>query len=250
MAVGHVEPAMRVDQHLDVGTDGFADQCGHLGALALALLRHLAVEVAVPLLTRTLVREGIELEGGVAGLNDRRNLVDDALLAGELALVGVGVELDAVAHRPAEELVDRQVEDLAADVPERDVDGADAFDAGAAAAHVGEVAEDLVPDPLDVRGVLARDHAADLLERGAERAVGEKGRAGDLTPAGDAFVGRHLDEEVFAPVGAGCLDQPRFYARNLHSFPHDGRLLAETALRSSEAHAFSGRAIPSLEGSG
>ena len=51
----------------------------------------------------------------------------DALLGGELALVGVGVERDLVAHGAAQQFIDRQAEHLAANVPQRDVDGADAF---------------------------------------------------------------------------------------------------------------------------
>ena len=87
---------------------------------------------------------------------------DHSLLAGEFGLVGVGVERDLIAHRSAQQLVDRLAEDLAADVPQGDVDGAHAFDGGAAAAHVGEAAEDLVPEMLDTRRILARHGGADL----------------------------------------------------------------------------------------
>ena len=142
-------------------------------------------------------------------VDDVPDLGDHAFLAGELALVGVGVERDLVAHRAAQQLVDRLAERLAADVPQRDVDGAHAFHGGAAAAHVGEAAEQLVPEPLDVRRILAGDDRADLLQHRAQRAVRDLGRRGDLAPAGDALVGGHLDEQELAPVGAAGLDQPR-----------------------------------------
>ena len=71
----HVEAAMRVDQHVDVGAGRLADQRRQFGGLALVLARHAAVEIAVALLARPrrrrlrpLVGEGIELERGVSGL--------------------------------------------------------------------------------------------------------------------------------------------------------------------------------------
>ena len=50
----------------------------------------------------------------------------------------------------------------------------------------------------------------------AQRPVGDLGGRGDLAPAGDALVGRHLDEQVLAPVGAAGLDQPGLDAGDLH----------------------------------
>src|SRR6185295_8800801 len=114
-----------------------------------------------------------------------------------------------VADRPAQELIDRLAKDFAANVPERDVDGAGAFDAGSPAAHVGEAAEHPVPDALDPARVFALDHLANLPQDGAEGAVGDLRRRGDFAPAGDAFVRRYLDKQIFAPVCAACIDEPR-----------------------------------------
>ena len=46
----HVEPAMRVDQQLDIRSGCFADKRSELGSLALVLAGHAAVEIAVALL--------------------------------------------------------------------------------------------------------------------------------------------------------------------------------------------------------
>src|SRR6185295_19597600 len=107
-----------------------------------------------------------------------------------------------VADRPAQELIDRLAKDFAANVPERDIDGASAFDAGSPAAHVGEAAEDPVPDALDPARVFAFDHTANVPQDGAEGAVGDLRRRGDLAPTGDALVRRYLGGQIFAPVCA------------------------------------------------
>lgn len=208
------------------GAGGFADQGCKLGRFPLVLAGHAAIEVAVPLFARQavgaapLIGERIELERGVSGLDDVPDFADDGLLAGEFALVGVGVKRDFVADRAAQQLVYRLAQDFAADIPEGDVDGAHAFDGGAAAAHVGEAAEDPVPEMLDMRGVLAFNRGPDLPQDGAESAVGELGRGGDLSPAAHSLVGRHLDEQELSPIGSIGLDQPRPNARDFHlGFP-------------------------------
>src|SRR5690349_15058650 len=129
---------MGVDQDIDIGSGGFTDQRSQLGSLALVAPGHAAVEVAVALFAGPavltallpLIGKGIELEGGVTGIDDRPDLRNDTLAAGELRLVGMGIERDLVADGPAQELVDRLAEDFAANIPERDIDGTGAFDAG------------------------------------------------------------------------------------------------------------------------
>ena len=64
-------------------------------------------------------------------LDDILDLPDHALLAGEFGLVRMGVERNFIAHRPAEQLVDRLAEDLAPDIPKGDIDGAHALDGSA-----------------------------------------------------------------------------------------------------------------------
>ena len=145
------------------------------------------------------VRERIELQRGVAGVDDGPDLLHHAFVGAEVAAVRVGVEQDVVAHLAAEQLVDRLAQHLAADVPQRDVDAADHVGRGAARAGVGERAERLVPEPLDLRRVLADQQLVELADDARDSAVGDPGRRGDLAPAGDALVGADLDEEVFAP---------------------------------------------------
>src|SRR5579871_2332925 len=203
---GNVEAAMRINENVDIGARRFADQGREFGGFAFILAGHAAIEVAVPpfagqaLGDAALVGERIELERSVSGLDDVSNFADDSLLAGEFALVGMGVERDFIAHRSAQQLVNRLSEDFAPDVPEGDIDGAHAFDGGAAAAHIGEAAENLVPEMLDPRWILACHGDTDLPQDRAESAVGEPCRGGDLSPAAHPLVGRNFDEQEFSPI--------------------------------------------------
>jgi hypothetical protein len=131
----------------------------------------------------------------------------------------MGVERDFVAYRSAQQFVNRLAEDFAADIPEGNIDGAHAFDSGAAAAHIGEAAKDLVPQMLDACWILACHGDADLPQDRAESAVGEPCRGGDLSPATHPLVGRHFDEQELSPIRSIGLDQPRPNARDFHLNP-------------------------------
>ena len=219
----HVEPPMRVDQDFHLRPGDVADQAGQLGGDLLRLAAELAAEIAIPAAARPFeMRERIELHRGVAGVDQRTDLLPHALRVGELALVRMTVEQDVVAHPPAEQLIDRHAQHLAADVPQRDVDAADAMARGAAASHVGEAAEHLVPDLLDVGRIVADQQVVELADDVRHHAVRDRCRGGDLAPAGDTGVSRHFDEKKLAPVGARRVDQPRFQLRNLHrrAVPH------------------------------
>src|SRR6478609_1288091 len=142
---------MRIDEDVDIRARRFADQSCELGGFALVLTGHAAIEVAVPLFAglsfggAALVGERIELERSVAGLDNVSNFSDHSLIAGKFGLVGMGVERNFIAYRSTQELVNRLTQNFASDVPEGYVDGAHAFDCGAATAHVCEAAEYLVP---------------------------------------------------------------------------------------------------------
>src|SRR5579871_812191 len=117
---------MRIDQDFDLRSGRLADQRGKLGGLTLAFLGQLPIEIAVRIAGRAfVVGKGIELDSGMAAVDDLADLLDHALLAAEFRLVRMGVDEDVVANGPTEQFVDRRVSDLADKVPERDVDAAD-----------------------------------------------------------------------------------------------------------------------------
>ena len=89
-----------------------------------------------------------------------------------------GVGLHARAKRAAQQLVDRLLERLAHDVPQRDVDGADRSDVGALVVQP-------FPDDFVIERIAA-DHMR--VERTARR------HRCPFAPAGDAGVGYHFDQ--------------------------------------------------------
>lgn len=203
---------MRIDEDVDIRARRFADQSREFGGFALILAGHAAIEVAVALFARlsiggaALVGERIELERSVAGLDDVSNFADHSLIAGKFSLVGMSVERNFIAYRSTQQLVNRLTQDFASDVPEGYVNGAHAFDCGAATAHVGEAAEYLVPQILNTRRVLACHSGTDLPQDRAEGAIGEPCRGGDLSPAAHPLVGRHFDEQKLSPIRSIGLD--------------------------------------------
>ena len=175
---------------------------------------------------------GTCLEEGV-GLDrlDARPHLDQRRLHERCDIRGVAivrVERDRVADRPAEEHIDWLTHHFPADIPERDIHAADHRRRRAARAHVGEDAEELVPDRLDVRRVLADEEGADLAQHRGDAPVGDgAGIGGDLAPARDAFVGLDLHEDILPlgratgrHIGAGVLagagDDPRGHVGDLH----------------------------------
>src|SRR5207253_2358323 len=94
----------------------------------------------------------------------------------------------------AEQLVDRSAEHLAADVPERDVDAAHDGRWQAARAEVGRLAEQLVPDPVDVGRVLPDHELLDASERVADDQAAVAGVVRRLAEASDALVRVDLHE--------------------------------------------------------
>src|SRR5690606_38527969 len=143
---------------------------------------------------------------------------DDPFLAPDLALVVLCGKGAVVAHGLSVWVVDCLAAISFWVVPTGEGRGAYACNARAAAAHIGEAAKDLVPEPLDLARILARQLVAESAEDGAKRPVGDPRRRGDLAPSADALVRRHLYEQELTPVGRGGLDQPRPDARDLHGF--------------------------------
>ena len=55
-----------------------------------------------------------------------------------------------------------------------------------------------MPDAFDMGRVVAHQEVVDLPDHGGNGAIRHLGRGGNFTPATDAFVGRHFEEEIFA----------------------------------------------------
>ena len=100
----------------------------------------------------------------------------------------------------AEQLVDRQTERLAHDVPQCHVDAADRLLGRAAAAKEDRALVHPLPQDSDVKGVLA-DHALAQPARNRVRKgrvddrLGHHRRRIDFADAGDAGIGVHTDDQ-------------------------------------------------------
>ena len=85
----------------------------------LALLAHAAVEIdVVGGADPVEMRERIELQRGVPGIDDGTDFLHHAFIGAEVAAVRVRVEQNVVADLAAEQLVDRLVQHLAANIPQ------------------------------------------------------------------------------------------------------------------------------------
>ena len=87
------------------------------------------------------------------------------------------VQLDVLARLAAEQLIERHVERLALDVPQRQVDGAERVQP-LLAGRVEPVHEGGLPDHLGVERVLADDASGDVADRVRRPALPDPGDAG------------------------------------------------------------------------
>ena len=150
------------------------------------------------------------LKAGNPRSTTSRAELDDVVVRGEL--VGVRhlpgarprgaavrpVDVDVVARRPAEELVDGNAERLRLEVEQRVLDPADRLLDHRARA-LARRAEEIPDDPLDRARVAPDDERGEILDdagEAARRAV----RVGDLGPADSAVVGRGLEEDPGTPA--------------------------------------------------
>ena len=102
---------------------------------------------------------------------------------------GRGIGGEAIVMAPAQQLVERQLEDARREVPQRDVDARHRLDEEAAiVAAVHHDAEQKLPDRFPVQRVAADQKATDLLD---DRAGGGGGEAHH------AFAGSHLPAIAF-----------------------------------------------------
>ena len=173
--VGHGEAVVGVDRELDVGADGLAHR---------ADAASVELEVAQPDLHLDRPEAGVlEFQRFLDGLLDQPVHVD------EVEAGRVGDDLAAIG--PAQQLVHRLVHGATHDVPQRDVDAGDGRDRHAAQAIVLDAIVEVLPDRLDVEGIAA-DHARPVLR--LDDGLGDGGRPIAFAPAGDALVGRDLDQ--------------------------------------------------------
>ncbi len=87
------------------------------------------------------------------------------------------IELDVLARLAAEQLIERHVQRLALDVPQRQVDGAERVQP-LFAGRVEPVHEGGLPDHLGVEGVLADDASGDVADRVRRPALADARNAG------------------------------------------------------------------------
>ena len=117
------------------------------------------------------------------------------------------VELAVIAHHAAEHRVHRQTQRFAADIPERQVDGAERVHL-LASGRVEERAQHILPEVLDAARVLA-DHAAGALHQQVGSAA--------FADAGDAGVGLDGDNHIaLIEERVGIRRRPHADAGHLH----------------------------------
>ena len=120
----------------------------------------------------------------------------------------MSVDLDAVSDLAAQQVPDRRPQGFSLDVPERHVDAAErprAHHAGHAMRHHG--AEGLLPEPLDIAGILTDEQRRQILHRALHHAR----PAAALADAGDAGVRIDLEEEPIARGASAALPFRRIH---------------------------------------
>jgi hypothetical protein len=125
---------------------------------------------------------------------------------------------------PAQELVDRPPDRLAVDVPQRDVEGADADDRPAAAVPVKHTVVQLGPEALRRDWVLAEQLVAEKGVRSVQHGTGHARRdSKDLRETADPFVGvdtherQRVDPLVGRSIGRRIPQDKHLGPRDLHA---------------------------------
>ena len=132
-------------------------------------------------------------------------------------LAGVGAQV--VPALAAQQLVDGHVEELALDIPQGDVDGADAGEDHRAAILTPEGALiKFIPDDLVVQGVHANNQRGKVLDHAEGRGSGDAVGEGGFTIAVDTFVGIDTAEDgAPARMLRRCFFLEHVYLCNLHT---------------------------------
>jgi site-specific DNA recombinase len=193
------EPAMHLDQELDLRADSLANGSHTLDGRILDV----ALDDRVPG-----TGERVELDRGDPA-------VDQPLAAlGQRALaIRVGVDADPVAAGAAEQVVDRLLGDLSNDVPHRQLEPRERAVEVESTALDRHVAPHRLCELLDVERIAADDVGPEVLDHPLERLLAS-GQRVCLAPAMESGVRFELDEEGnLAPRG---LDQPGLDGGDLH----------------------------------
>ena len=175
---------MRVEEQVDVVAEREAQRLRRLDRPDDRGLR-------IPVRERVLVerRERPEAERGEALLAEAERVVDELL--GRVP-DQVPVDAHAVTGRAAEEVVHRDAEPLALEIPERDVDSRDgAHDH--LAGRPERAAHHLAPPVLDLRRILADEQLPEVVED-ADHAAAAPGEA-RLADPGQPLVRAHEHED-------------------------------------------------------
>ena len=187
------EAAVHLDEDLDVGADGLADDGDAPDGLFLVLARDEGAPGT---------GDGVELHGGEAALDDGLGVLGELLVVAG-AGPAVGVDADAVAAASAEQLVDRGAGALAGEVPHGLLDAGDGGVVVHGAAAGGEVVVGGVGELLDLRGVPTDHVALELVEVRGDLGVAV-GLGVALAPTVETVGGFETDEEeVLASAGVG-----------------------------------------------
>jgi hypothetical protein len=154
--------------------------------------------------------EWVDLEGLEALRDHLARRLEEGLGRALGPVPAIGIAKDAVAHSPAEQLIDWNAQRLAEDIPARDLDGGDdrAMDV---AGVERDAVEQAFGERTDAAGILPDDQMFELADAGLGRA--DETVESALANAMDAGVGMDLDEEPILPAGA---DRERLDAGDPH----------------------------------
>ena len=172
-----------VDHQGDAGADRVTHRARHRGVL---------LDAEADLQLHRLEALG-DVAGGLLGEVSQR-------IAGFAPVEPGRVGLYLVAHRPAEQAVHRHAEMLSLDVPQRDVDAAQALDDHALLPVIAQPRVDLAPEIFGAQRIGADQPGRDAVDHRGGHARG----AVAFAPAGEARVGRDLDHHRGARVVPGA----------------------------------------------
>ncbi len=205
------QPAMDLDQQIDVGPDRLAHRAHRLHHLPLSVARDVGAPGA---------GERVELERGEAPGHRRLGLGRVGVRRPGARVPAVGVDADSLAARPAEELHHGHAQALAGQVPQGLLDAAD----GAPEVHGSALGREIVVGPVsevaDVAGVAADEVPAELPHVRGDRLVAI-GLGVGLAPAVQAIGGLDFDEEPVFPVSR--VDDERGDRRDFHELTSRSR---------------------------
>ena len=190
-----VEPRVQVGGDVDLGPRRLDHHLGeaHHAVVLPAVGGHVegVLDVVLGLAAGVAVGADVEvdLERGEAGLQHLVDHLPDLAHVHAGRDLAVAIDADVVAEPAAQELVDRRLQRLALQIPERDLDAGERGDQRAGeAALEDEAAPDVLEDGVDGEGVAAGEARRQLLDDG-DRLIAAMHAFADT---GDAGIGLDL----------------------------------------------------------